>query len=1322
MARFRLVALAIPLLLVAACGGDDPPDKPSPKEKAKAEILAFEVEPTTLPPGGGTVTISWKTRHATSAILEANGEAIGQAEPVEEGSLQREVQERTTFRLVAKGEGGDDTREVVVEVGEEEAPPRILSFAAEPTKIVRGETATLSWRTENAESVRILDGDGEAVDLGDANPAEGSVVVSPARTTTYTLVASRKSRSVEASTTVEIELPELKIVLFEPVEPGPRAPGERVEFRWEVQGADSLLLSNLEGDELEVRGEEVASGTGAVIMGESGRFRLEARREGESVQEELTIPLLEPPAIRDFFAAPPAVSEPGGTTTLHWSGVQRARSMWVESAPGGDRIELDPPSEEGSVEVEVRALTEFTLVVENAAGEARRTIVVEVVPLPQALTLWALPARVGVNEPFTLGWSTENGLRVTLDKAGVPHPQVSDHMLSATLADERIEEDTEYVLRVYNAAGDFDELRLTVTVGAPQIVALELQPAVVDVGGAATLSWQMRGGTSLRVFDSLGAEVCTVTDLQQIEMGSCTVTATNAGLNAFSVQVENGVGDVTEAPIHLRGGAGPVVASLTATPEVAETGEEVEIAWVVLDDALGATVTLSLSDGTNEYDLSGKDPLGDSTTVVLSETGTYEFTLTAQSANGSHQKTVEVRVVDRPQVTLNATPSVYDGVTPVTLSWTSENADGGLVLYEVSAGGQLIELYDVPETERASGSYEVEPTGNTTYRIVADNGYGMTAMAEVEVEVETGAPVILSFEADPEEVPLGEEVTLSWNVQFADEVSIDAPGITAMTVTELPSSPFVDISTTGTPLSLTQDCGWDPWMGTLWFPEDEGCATINFPQGFSFPFGGVEYDAVRVYANGVLGFDFVYDLVTYAPSPFPVDEPPVHIAPFWHDLEVDGVWYEFGSDARGQYLVVQWQAWSVPLLDYYFIFAAREFQVVLWEDGAFAFRYGQSSSSYPLGDDVMNGYAVVIGFQSPDGSQWENFHVGTDGPVDGGLNGRTWLFEPPPPIPLQGSFTFRPQESMTITLTATGPGGQTTATVDITVVPPVELQVSANPSTVTAGDPVTVSWTATVLSSGTPTVYGPLLEVSSPFVDISADPNAVELIGPGKDEVVVWHPFANGLQFPWGGELRSAVGVSENGYLTFDPNAEPEFWNEDFPNPFNPEIAIAPFWDDLVTRATGRVYALAQSDGSYVIQWAHVSRYDGSSNTNEYDLNFQVVLFPDGSFEFRYGTMAPPPQANDSNCTDSDCALDAQGASATIGFQNPTATLGYTFHHGNDTAQSVFPGGLANRSVRMEGGLSGSVVVYPEETTTYGICAELAGWLTCEEVEVEVSP
>jgi len=87
---------------------------------------------------------------------------------------------------------------------------------------------------------------------------------------------------------------------------------------------------------------------------------------------------------------------------------------------------------------------------------------------------------------------------------------------------------------------------------------------------------------------------------------------------------------------------------------------------------------------------------------------------------------------------------------------------------------------------------------------------------------------------------------------------------------------------------------------------------------------------------------------------FPVREPPVHIAPFWHDLEVDGVWYEFGADARGQYLVVQWRGWSLPLWNS-FVIAVTEFQVVLWEDGAFAFRYGPSLATDELGTAVMNG-------------------------------------------------------------------------------------------------------------------------------------------------------------------------------------------------------------------------------------------------------------------------------------------------------------------------------------------------------------------------------
>jgi hypothetical protein len=905
---------------------------------------------------------------------------------------------------------------------------------------------------------------------------------------------------------------------------------------------------------------------------------------------------------------------------------------------------------------------------------------------------------------------------------------------------------------------------------------------------------------------------------------------------------------------------------------------------------------LTLTDGSNVYDISDRNPNADGKSFVLSDEGTYEFTLTATSVNGSRQKSAEVRVVGRPSVTLLASSPEYDGIDPVTLSWTSENAHAGLVLYEVSPGGQLVELYEVPEAERASGSFDVEPSRDTTYRIVADNGVGSTASAQVVVSI--GPPVILSFEANPVEVLAGDDVTLSWTTRFTDEVELDIPGL-PMLVSEVQGDPFTDISSTGTSLALTQDCAWDPFWIWPWDAEDEGCATIAFPSGFTFPFGGASHSSIRAYANGSLSFDFTNEWATYFNEAFPSLQP-LHIAPFWDDLYLDGIWYQFGSDAGGQYLIVQWEGLSVDADDFGSL-ATVEFQAVLREDGTFTFRYGNMIGQDSLGQVFANGGSATIGYQTPSGSTWVNFHVGAEGfdfgqPVAGGLSGRTWRFANLTGLPPNGSTTIQPGEDTTVTLKAIGPKGETTATLDVVVhqpveveaVPPaeepqagwpftvgwetehatsvevlddqntvlctsapgeveaggcsiteatpglydyvvrahgplgqvvdvpltvqvfptfvvetfeasansvvlgdsvtltwlthgavaieltangvdilpagasptsgsvvhtptrtttyefiassadgrtrtreitvdvstVELQASVSANSVSVGDPVTLSWDATPVSTGTPSLYLPMREVASTYTDISTHPDAVELIGAGEDDAVVAHTFANGFQFPWGGELHSQVIVFVPGYVSFDPSADWEFSPEPFPDSSTDYVHIAPFWDDLHTQASGRVHALAQSDGSYVIQWSHVSRFWGSDTTNEYDLNFQLVLFPDGAFEFRYGTMAPPPQPFDFFCTDGDCALDAQGASASIGYQNPLATVGYNLHYGPDPIfgdNQVFPGGLDNRSFRKDGGNTGSMILYPEETTSYSVCAELDEYLVCKELEVEVT-
>jgi len=81
--------------------------------------------------------------------------------------------------------------------------------------------------------------------------------------------------------------------------------------------------------------------------------------------------------------------------------------------------------------------------------------------------------------------------------------------------------------------------------------------------------------------------------------------------------------------------------------------------------------------------------------------------------------------------------------------------------------------------------------------------------------------------------------------------------------------------------------------------------------------------------------------------------------------------------------------------------------------------------------------------------------------------------------------------------------------------------------------------------------------------------------------------------------------------------------------------------------------------------------------------------------------------------------LEAQGARATIGYQSADWRHGYNLHRGTG---APFPGGLEHRSFRMDGGLSGSLYLYPEETITYAVCAELAGYTDCEAIEVQVTP
>jgi hypothetical protein len=126
-------------------------------------------------------------------------------------------------------------------------------------------------------------------------------------------------------------------------------------------------------------------------------------------------------------------------------------------------------------------------------------------------------------------------------------------------------------------------------------------------------------------------------------------------------------------------------------------------------------------------------------------------------------------------------------------------------------------------------------------------------------------------------------------------------------------------------------------------------------------------------------------------------------------------------------------------------------------------------------------------------------------------------------------------------------------------------------------------------------------------------------------------PFA----FPFYGPSYPTAYVATNGYLNFlAGNSAP--WHEPIPNPWEPNGAVYPLWDDLVVGAEEGIYTGAGPDGSFVIEWRDVEfLYDPTQ------VKFQLLLYPDGRILFQYAVTAGP----------------GDGAKATIGIENEDGTI-----------------------------------------------------------------
>lgn len=163
------------------------------EERVEPTIVACQVSPMNIV-AGESATVFVSTLGAEQVEVTPGVGPVARS-----GSFTVSPAETTTYTVTATNPAGQVSCQITVQVTPGTAP-RIVTFAGNPATIDRGQSTTLTWSVENADTVTISGGIGTVA-------ASGSRQVSPTETTTYTLTARNRFGEVSGTSTITVNVP-----------------------------------------------------------------------------------------------------------------------------------------------------------------------------------------------------------------------------------------------------------------------------------------------------------------------------------------------------------------------------------------------------------------------------------------------------------------------------------------------------------------------------------------------------------------------------------------------------------------------------------------------------------------------------------------------------------------------------------------------------------------------------------------------------------------------------------------------------------------------------------------------------------------------------------------------------------------------------------------------------------------------------------------------------------------------------------------------------------------------------------------------------------
>jgi hypothetical protein len=365
-----------------------------------AAIAAFIMRPeiyefgasSQIASAGDRIVLRWNTKPYSFASLRIDPD-IGPVSGAE-SSITITATQDTTFKLRAdnfltpiNAAWFGDVREFKIAVSP--VPPVIKVFSADKLSLVTGESAILSWEVQFAEKLSLITNGTEETLL--SSDYTGRRVVSPARGSTYQLVATNRYETKKQSVEIQVNAPTptplpLPVVERFDVQPQVITAGMSIKIDWAAAGVKSVAISPLP-DSFPPSGsitDMPVKTTAYVLTASNGQTETKLIRQ-VTVNPAPPAPLA--PKIEFFTVTPDSVvrgSTDASNIKLSWSVIGDTTNIEVSGPDFGKVSNLDV---QGTITVESSKTTLYVLTAFNGALLASLPVglkVVEPTPVPTA--------------------------------------------------------------------------------------------------------------------------------------------------------------------------------------------------------------------------------------------------------------------------------------------------------------------------------------------------------------------------------------------------------------------------------------------------------------------------------------------------------------------------------------------------------------------------------------------------------------------------------------------------------------------------------------------------------------------------------------------------------------------------------------------------------------------------------------------------------------------------------------------------------------------------------------------------------------------------